>query len=490
MDSSLFGIVGVLVIAVVLVILLVSRYRTASPDRALIISGTALGRKNVYSDPTTKNKIKIVRGGGTFVWPIFQSAKVLSLLTSKLDVNVPEVYTEEGVPVTADGTVIIKVGSTTEDIATASEQYLGKSTEDLENEAREVLEGHLRSILGSMTVEEIYKNREKFNKEVQDVASVDLAKMGLVIISFTVKEVTDKNGYLDSLGQGRIAEVKRDADIKSAKADKETRIERALAEKESKAAELQRQTEIAEVEKEKSLRLSEYTREQNIAKAQAESAYELEKAQLRKRVIIEEGNAKVIEREKEIELQEKEIIKKEREYDANVRKKADAERYAMEQNAEAEKAKSIASSEAKAKEIELNGIAQAESIRQVGNAEAESKKALADALEQYGEAAIATLLIEKYPEIVRAASEPLGNIDKITVVDSGNGNGASAITKTALNSLVSSQESFKDTTGLDIVGLINKFVGTRNTGAKIEDLTEAIKDSSMDVTDVEVVEEK
>lgn len=484
MNTAVFGVIGLTVIGVVLLILLVSRYRTASPDKALIISGAALGRKNVYTDPETSNKMKIVRGGGTFVLPVIQSAKVLSLLSSKLEVSTPDVYTEEGVPISADGTVIIKVGSTTEDIATAAEQYLGKDTAALENEAREVLEGHLRSILGSMTVEEIYKNRDKFSQQVQEVASVDLAKMGLTIVSFTVKEVADNNGYLDSLGQGRIAEVKRDADIKTAAADKETRIARALAEKESKEAELSRQTEIAEAEKIKNLSLARFKEEQDAAKAKADNAYDLEKARLDKVLRAEQLDAEIVVREKQIELEEKEIIKRERQYDADVRKKADAERYATEQIAAAEKAKSISESEARAKEIELNGSAQAESIRQIGNAEAESKKQLADAFKQYGEAAIVSLIIEKYPEIVRAASEPLSNIDKITVVDSGNGQGANAITKTGLNSLVSAQESLKDTTGLDITELINKFAGNHNIGGQIGSLTEAIKDVTETQTDV------
>ncbi|WP_029278518.1 flotillin family protein [Carnobacterium jeotgali] len=479
MNSTLFATVGAVVIAVVLLVALVSRYRTASPAEALIISGTALGDKNVYIDPNTGNKMKIVSGGGTFVWPIIQSVHKLSLLSSKLDVRTPEVYTEEGVPVAVDGTVIIKIGSNSEDIATAAEQYLGKSTEQLESEAREVLEGHLRSILGRMTVEDIYQNRDKFNQNVQDEASGDLAKMGLVILSFTVKEVTDKNGYLDSLGQGRIAEVKRDADIKTANADKETRIQRALAEQLSQEAELQRQTEIAEAEKVKSLRISEYGREQNIAKAEAESAYDLKKAELKKKVIIEEGNAQIIEREKQIELQEKETIKQEREYDATVRKKADAERYSVEQRAEADKNKAIAESEARAKEIELNGMAQAESIRLIGKAEADSKTAWAEALKQYGDEAIATLLIEAYPAIVRAAAEPLGNIDKITVVDSGNGNGASAITKTALNTLAASQEAFKNATGLDINSLISSFAGTKNVGRQINNLNDTLSQTTI-----------
>lgn len=209
-------VIGVVVLLLVgLIAIFIARYRTVGPDEALIVTGSYLGSKNVHVDESG-NKIKIVRGGGTFVVPIFQQAEPLSLLSIKLDVQTPEVYTEQGVPVMADGVAIIKVGSSIGEIATAAEQFLGKTRQDMENEAKEVLEGHLRSILGSMTVEEIYKNRDKFSQEVQRVASQDLAKMGLVIVSFTIKDVRDKNGYLDALGKPRIAQVKRDADIATA----------------------------------------------------------------------------------------------------------------------------------------------------------------------------------------------------------------------------------------------------------------------------------
>ncbi|TKH05650.1 flotillin family protein, partial [Peribacillus simplex] len=177
------AIVAFLLIALIAVF--ITKYRTAGPDEALIVTGSYLGSKNVHIDESG-NKIKIVRGGGAFVLPVFQQAEPLSLLSSKLEVSTPEVYTEQGVPVMADGVSIIKIGSSITDIATAAEQFLGKSKDDREQEAREVLEGHLRSILGSMTVEEIYKNREKFSQEVQRVASQDLAKMGLIIVSFTI----------------------------------------------------------------------------------------------------------------------------------------------------------------------------------------------------------------------------------------------------------------------------------------------------------------
>lgn len=470
-------IIAVLVLLMLLIVF-VSKYQTAKPDEALIISGSYLGSKNVHVDEGG-NKIKIVRGGGAFVLPVFQRSNRISLLSSKLDVSTPEVYTEQGVPVMCDGTSIIKIGSSVEEIATAAEQFLGKTTEELENEAREVLEGHLRSILGSMTVEEIYQNRDKFSQSVQEVASVDLAKMGLVIVSFTIKEVRDKNGYLDSLGKPRIAQVKRDADIAEAEALKETRIKKAEAEKESQQAELQRQTEIAEASKEKELKLALYKQEQDIAKAKADQAYNLESARAQQHVVEQEMEVKVVERQKQIELEEKEITRREKQYDSEVKKKADADRYAREQEALAQKAREVAEAEAERFKVEalaeaeanktrLTGQAQAEAILARGAAEAEAKQKIADAFKEYGEAAVLSMVMEMLPQLMKEAAQPLGNIDKISVVDTGAGgenSGANRITNYATNLLAGTQETIKETTGLDVKELIENFSkkGTSNS---------------------------
>ncbi|WP_373170919.1 flotillin family protein [Enterococcus durans] len=466
---EIFVVIGVAVLVLLmLLIVFVAKYQTAKPDEALIISGSYLGSKNVHTDDSN-NKIKIVRGGGAFVLPVFQRSNRISLLSSKLDVSTPEVYTEQGVPVMCDGTSIIKIGSSVEEIATAAEQFLGKTKEELENEAREVLEGHLRSILGSMTVEEIYQNRDKFSQSVQEVASVDLAKMGLIIVSFTIKEVRDKNGYLDSLGKPRIAQVKRDADIAEAEAFKETRIKKAEAEKESQAAELQRQTEIAEALKEKELKLATYKQEQDIAKAKADQAYNLESARAQQQVIEQEMQVKVVERQKQIELEEKEIIRREKQYDSEVKKRADADRYAKEQEAQAQKAREVAEAEAEqfrvealaqaeANQTRLAGQAEAEATLAKGKAEAEAKQKIADAFKEYGEAAVLSMVIEMLPQLMREAAQPLGNIEKISVVDTSSGtgenSGANRVTSYATNLLSSTQETLKDTTGLDIKDII------------------------------------
>ncbi|WP_251550063.1 flotillin family protein [Neobacillus muris] len=499
--SFVWVVIGVVVLILLALIgVFITKYRTAGPDEALIVTGSYLGNKNVHVDESG-NKIKIIRGGGAFILPVFQQAEPLSLLSSKLEVTTPEVYTEQGVPVMADGVAIIKIGGSISEIATAAEQFLGKPKEDRENEAKEVLEGHLRSILGSMTVEEIYKNRDKFSQEVQRVASQDLAKMGLVIVSFTIKDVRDKNGYLDALGKPRIAQVKRDADIATAEAEKETRIKKAEAAKDAKRSELERATEIAEAEKINQLKIAEFRREQDIAKARADMAYDLESAKAKQDVTEQEMQVKIVERQKQIELEEKEILRRERQYDSEVKKKADADRYAVEQAAAAEKAKQMADAEAnkfrieamakaEAERVRIDGLAKAEAqkaqglseaevIRMKGLAEAEAKEKIAEAFEQFGQAAVLDMIIKMLPEYAKQVAAPLSNIDKITVVDTGSGNGANSgankVTSYATNLMASLQESLKAASGIDVKELIENYSGKSNVKKSIEELAGQMK---------------
>jgi len=498
MQMEMLVVVGIVVFVIIAMLaVFITKYRTVGPDEALIVTGSYLGSGNVHTDESG-NRIKIIRGGGAFIFPVFQQAKPLSLLSSKLEVTTPEVYTEQGVPVMADGTAIIKIGGSISEIATAAEQFLGKSKDDRENEAKEVLEGHLRSILGSMTVEEIYKNRDKFSQEVQRVASQDLAKMGLIIVSFTIKDVRDKNGYLDSLGKPRIAQVKRDADIATAEAEKETRIKRAEASKDAQRSEIERATEIAESEKDNQLKVAEYRRESDIAKARADQAYELETARSKQDVIEQEMQIRIIERQKQIELEEKEILRREKQYDSEVKKKADADRYAIEQNAEASKSREMAEAdaekyriEAKAKadaeKVRLDGQAKADSqraqgeseadvIRLKGLAEAEAKRKIAEAFEMYGQAAVLDMIVNMLPEYAKQIASPLSNIDKITVVDtgSGEGGGANKVTSYATNLMSTLQETLKASSGIDVKEMLESYAGKGNLRPSIDRLTEEI----------------
>ncbi|MGE7726608.1 flotillin family protein [Bacillus cereus] len=473
-----------LAILILLILVFITKYRTVGPDEALIVTGNWLGGgKNVVTTDDGK-KIKIIRGGGTFVVPIMQRAEPLSLLNYKLEVGTRDTYTKQGVPVTVNGVSIIKVGSTIEEVSTAAEQYLGKETEELKVEAKEVLEGHLRAILSSMTVEDAYSNREQFAQKVHEVASTDLKKMGLRIVSFTIKEIMDKNGYLDALGQPQIATVKRDATIANAEREKEARIEKARAEKEAKEAEYQRDAQIAEAEKHKELKVQSYKREQEQARADADLSYELQQAKAQQGVTEEQMRVKIIEREKQIELEEKEIARREKQYDAEVKKKADADRYAVEQSAEAEKVKQIkkadadqykieAEARARAEEVRVEGLAKAEIekaqgtaeadvIRLKGLAEAEAKQKIAEAFELYGQAAIMDMVLKMLPSYAKEVASPLSNIDKITVVDTGGGgknSGAGKVAGYATDLMATMQETLKASSGIDLKELLEGFAG-------------------------------
>ncbi|MGG0185919.1 flotillin family protein [Bacillus rhizoplanae] len=473
-----------LAILAILILVFITKYRTVGPDEALIVTGSGLGSgKNVVTTDDGK-KIKIIRGGGTFVVPIMQQAEPLSLLNYKLEVGTRDTYTKQGVPVTVNGVSIIKVGSTIEEVSTAAEQYLGKETEELKVEAKEVLEGHLRAILSSMTVEDAYSNREQFAQKVHEVASTDLKKMGLRIVSFTIKEISDKNGYLDALGQPQIATVKRDATIANAEREKEARIEKARAEKEAKEAEYQRDAQIAEAEKYKELKVQAYKREQEQARADADLSYELQQAKAQQGVTEEQMRVKIIEREKQIELEEKEIARREKQYDAEVKKKADADRYAVEQAAEAEKVKQIkkadadqykieAEARARAEEVRVEGLAKAEVqkaqgtaeadvIKLKGLAEAEAKQKIAEAFELYGQAAIMDMVLKMLPSYAKEIASPLSNIDKITVVDTGSGgknSGAGKVAGYATDLMATMQETLKASSGIDLKELLESFAG-------------------------------
>ncbi|SEO36245.1 flotillin [Amphibacillus marinus] len=491
MDFSIELIIGGVVLGIIFLAILVyiAKYKTVGPDEALIVTGNLLGSGSNVVDSGDGKKIKIIRGGGTFVVPVFQRAEPLSLLNHKLEVGTTDTYTKQGVPVTVNGVSIIKVGSTIEDVSTAAEQYLGKTREELRNEAKEVLEGHLRAILSSMTVEDIYSNREEFAQGVFSVAQKDLSKMGLKIVSFTIKEISDKNGYLEALGQPQISTVKRDAQIAKAEREKEARIENARAEQEAKTAEFQRDAQIAESGKEKELKIAEYRRQQDSAKAEADQAYQLQEAIAKQKVTEQRIQVDIIERQKQIELEEKEIARREKQYDAEVKKKADADRYAVEQAAEANKAKELRSAEAHRFKIEQEGIALAEAekakgfaeadvIRQQGLAEAEAKAKIAEAFDLYGQAAIMDMVLDMLPLYAKEVAKPLGNIDKITVVDTGGSDGknsgAGKVSGYATDLMATVQETLKASSGIDVKSLLESYVGKDNVRESIDQLNEEL----------------
>lgn len=261
------------IVLILIFIFLATHRKTALPNEVLIISGAMISGKHSFRD-VNGNRVKLITNGGSFILPILQRWDVLSLNTRTIEVATPEVYTQQGVPIIVNGTVILKIGSSQEEVATAAEQFLGKNDEQINSEATEILEGHLRAILGTLTVEDTYQNRDAFAEKVQDVASSDLAKMGLQIISFTIKDIADKNGYLDSLGKKQIAEVKKNAAVAEAAASRDTRIQQAQADQEAKQQEIERQTQVADAEREQQVKMADFKKQQEIAQAQAELAAE------------------------------------------------------------------------------------------------------------------------------------------------------------------------------------------------------------------------
>jgi flotillin len=340
------------------------------------------------------------------------------------------------------------------------------------------MEGHLRAILGRMTVEDVYRNREEFARNVQEVAASDLNKMGLQIVSFTIRDVRDKNGYLEALGQPQIAQVKRDAEIAKANALRDEQIAKARALEEGKKAEFAAETNIAEANKEMEVKKAAFKQEQDRMKAEADQAYKLQEVKTLQSVKAEEMQIQVIEREKQIELEAKEIERRELELVATVKKQAEAERFAQEQRAEAERYQIEAKARAEAEAVRLagaanadkeraEGTAEADIIRLKGLAEAEAKDKIADALMKYGEAAIVELIIEKFPEIARAIAEPLTRTEKIVIVDgggSGPNGGAGKVTGYVTDLIAKMPETVGALTGVDVTRLLKRLTEGSQAG--------------------------
>jgi flotillin len=441
------GVVAVLFVFFIFAGIWASRYTKVGPNQVLVISGRK--RKVVDPDGNTREVgFRIVKGGGRFVWPVYEKVDILSLEILTIDVQTPEVYTSKGVPVKVDGVAQIKIKGDDISIATASEQFLSKSTDEIKNVAMQTLEGHLRAILGTMTVEEIYQNRDAFAQRVQEVAAGDLANMGLGIVSFTIRDIRDGQGYLDALGKPRIAQVKRDAIIAQAEADRDSQIRSAQAKQAGQEAQFQADSKIAEAQRDYQSNVAQYQATVNVQKAQADLAYDLQKFKTGQLVKAEEVQVSIVEKQKLIELQQQEILRRQRELEATVQKPADAERYRVETLANAKKfqleteaagaasatkATGFAGADvvkatglAEADANKARGLAQAEVIEAQGKATAEAMRVKAESFKQYNEAAVIEMIVRALPEIAGKISEPLSKTEKMIIINSGNGPGGGA----------------------------------------------------------------
>jgi len=438
---------GIVVVVFLFTLVWASRYTKVGPNEVLVVSG----RKYRQVDPdgaAHMRGFRIVKGGGTFVMPVVEKVDILSLELLTIDVQTPEVYTSKGVPVRVDGVAQIKVKGDDIAIATAAEQFLSKGRDEIKNIATQTLEGHLRAILGTLTVEDIYQNRDAFAAKVQEVAAGDMANMGLSIVSFTIRDIKDSQGYLEALGKPRIAQVKRDAQIAQAEADRDAMIKSSQATQAGQEAKFIADTKIAEAQRDYQMNVAQYQAAVNQRKAEADLAYDLQKYKTGQLVKAEEVQVTIIEKQKQIELQQQEILRKQRELEATVQRPADAERYRIETLANAKKfqleteASGAAAAQkqtgfaqadvnkatgiAEAEANKAKGLAEAAIIEAQGKASAEATRLKAEAFQQYNEAAVIELLVKVLPEVAGRISEPLARTEKMVIINSGNGPGGGA----------------------------------------------------------------
>ncbi|HET7186111.1 MAG TPA: SPFH domain-containing protein [Terriglobales bacterium] len=423
--AGVWVMVGLAIMAVLFIIGVLTRlYRIAGPNEALVITGIR------------SQQGRIVKAGGSIVLPLVEQCRLLSLELMSFDVAPQQdLYTKQGVAVTVEAVAQIKVKSDPESIRTAAEQFLNKTPQIREGLIRLVMEGHLRGIIGQLTVEEIVKQPEMVAERMRSTCADDMNKMGLEVISFTIKEVKDKNDYISNMGRPDIARIKRDADIAAAEAERDTAIRRAVAKREASVAEAQAdqervlaqtlsQAKQAEATRDLNIKQAQYLEVSKKAQAQADKAYEIQTQVMQQQVVAESVKIQQVEKEQQVKVQEAEITRREKELIATVLKQAEIERQRIETLAAAEKQRLVVEAEGKASSIRAQGEAEADIIFKKGEAEAKAMNVKAEAFQEYNQAAVIDKLLTGLPEVVRALSAPLSNVDKITIVSTGNGDSA------------------------------------------------------------------
>lgn len=458
-----------IIVAILVIILLTMGYVKAPPDMAYIISGI-------------KKKSKIVIGKASIRIPFFERLDKLNLRLIPIDVKTSNaVPTADYININVDATVNVKISNEQEKLLLAAENFLNKPTEYIAGVAREVLEGNVREIVGKMKLEEMVSDRQKFATLVKENAEPDLAAMGLDIISFNVQNFVDGNEVIENLGIDNIVKIKKAAAIARAESERDIKVAQASADKESNDAAVAAQTEIAKKQNELAIKKSELQMEADTKKAMADAAYEIQKEEQRKTIEITTANADIAKQEREIELKQKEVAVKEQSLEAEIKKQAEADKYAAQQKAdaalyqrqreaeakkfeyekEAEAKKAQAEAERYAKEQEAAGIravgeAEAAAIQAKGIAEAEAMEKKAEAYAKYNKAAVAEMMIKVLPDIAGKVAEPLSQIDKITIIGGSDGNnGVDQVAGNVPVVMAKVFESMKEATGIDLADIIN-----------------------------------
>jgi len=449
--SSLILAGAIIFIIAIILIVVAKQYRKVGPNEVLIIAG---GRKKAVTGPDgTKVKVgyRYRLGGGTFVIPFVETVYRLPMEVITLNIKTSEVLTNSGVPILAEATAQVKIDSSDSSIRLAAEQFLGLGKEGIRDVSIDVLEGHMREVIGTMTVEQIYRGRQEFSVRVNEAVRPDFSRMGLVMLSFALKDISDTQGYLESLSKPQIVAAKRDALIAQAETEKEAIIKSSQARKEGEVARLAAEALIAKAQWENEAKKSESQVAVNQKKAQADFSYELERYRLSQQIKKEEAKMKAIEKEEAIKLEELEISRREKELDATVVKPADARKYQIKAEAEAEEFRIQAEARGKAEALRLEGDAEAEIMKKKGLAEAESMLKKAQAWEKYNQAAILEMYLKILPDLARAVSEPLSKVDKIVVIGGGDKSlGTTKITAQVAEVLSQLPDVVKSLTGVDV----------------------------------------
>lgn len=448
-------------------------YIKVSPNKAAVISG----KKRRLDDGTTVG-YRLVRGGATLVKPFLEKVEYLDLNVITVPLTTSRAYTVEGVPVSVKAVANVKIKGDDTSLRAAAERFLGMPEDEFHRLVFQTLEGHLRAILGTLTVEEINNDRQSFAHKLTSEAAGDLEKMGIGLDALTIQEISDEEGYLDALGKRRTAEVKRDAEIGQAEANRDSKIKASLALQEGEKVRLATEAQIAQSNRETEIQKAQVAAEIEKERARARQAGPLSEAQAKQEVVAEEVRIEKIRTQEQISVQEQEVLRKEKELEATVVKQAEAERKAAVLRAQGEQEAQILSAEGRkqaqiaqaqaeseklqregegrAKAIEAEGRAEAEKIRALGLAEAERLQAAglaeakaieaqglaeakaimekAAAWREFNDAARLQTVLEKLPQIIessapvfKAVAEPLGSIDKVVMIDNGgNGDGKSS----------------------------------------------------------------
>lgn len=476
-------IIIVSVAVVLLILVFIFSYVKASPDTAYIISGV-------------RKKPKVLIGKAGLRVPFLEKKDELKLQLIPIDVKTSNaVPTADYINIRVDAAVNVKISDSQDKLQLAAQNFLNKHVDYIANVAREVLEGNMREIVGKMNLEEMVSDRQKFAQLVKENAEPDLAAMGLDIVSFNVQNFVDNNGVIENLGVDNIVKIQKNAAISRAESEKEIAKAQANAAKEANDAQVNSEREIAVKKNELEIRKAELKKEADIKKAEADAAYEIQKEEQRKTIEITSANANIAAQEKEILLKEKAAQVAEKELEAQVKKKAEAEKFARQQKADAELYERQRDAEAKKYEIEqeavamkttaeaqkyskeqeaegirIKGIAEAEAIRAKALAEAEGIDRKAEAMAKMGQAAVLEMYFKALPEVVRNVAEPLTKVEKITMYGDGN---TTRLMKDIMGTVNQVTDGLKEATGVDLNATLNNLlIKAQNNTEKSKNVTD------------------